>query len=52
MSAPLTSRRSLLQGAALLTVTPVAAMAGVPAFDVVGEPEPIQPETRIMRLFR
>lgn len=47
-----TSRRALLKGAALLTAVPVAAVGGVPVFDVVGEPEPIIPESPIMRIYR
>ena len=45
-----TSRRSLLQGAVMLTAAPVAAMGGVPVFGVVGEPEPVEAETPIQRL--
>lgn len=47
-----TSRRALLQGAAVLTAVPVAALGDVPVFEVVGEPETIPPETPIARLYR
>ena len=47
-----TSRRHLLQGAMMLTAAPVAALGGVPMFDVVGEPELVEAETPIVRLFR
>ena len=52
MSAQPTSRRAMLQGAAILTAVPVAALGGVPVSGVVGEPEPVEAETPIVRLFR
>jgi hypothetical protein len=37
----------------MLTAAPVAVHAGaVPVFDIVGEPEPVEAETPIQRLFR
>jgi hypothetical protein len=52
MTAQHTSRRHLLKGAAMLTAVPVAALGAVPVFGVVGEPEPVEAETPIVRLFR
>ena len=47
-----TSRRHLLKGAAMLSAVPVAALGGVPVFDVVGEPLPLPQEpSPVMRLF-
>lgn len=45
MSARPTSRRHVLQGAAMLAVTPVAALGGVPVFDVAEDlaPVPLHP---------
>lgn len=52
MTVHATNRRHLLKGAAMLTALPVASIAGVPVFDVVGGPVPVPAETPVLRLFR
>lgn len=48
-----TSRRHLLRGAAMLTAVPVAALGGVPMFDVIVDPMPLpQGDTPILALYR
>jgi hypothetical protein len=49
---PITSRRALLQGAAVLSAVPVAATVDVSPGEVAGEPEPCASETNIQRRFR
>ena len=47
-----TSRRALLQGAALLSAGPAAATGDAAPGQVVGETGPCEPETNIQRCFR